>query len=86
MSKLSTFFENILSRLQQGFKKDYSTQQWLLLTHGKWKISVDNNEAFGTLSKAFVYLSHDLLIGKMHSYGLLLTFLRLLTDYLSVHK
>ena len=45
--------------------------------HEKLKISVNNNQAFGTLSKAFFYLSHGLLIAKIHSYGLLLTFLRL---------
>ena len=51
----------------------------------KWKLAVDNYEAFGTLltdlSKAFDCLSQDLLIAKLHSYGLSLISLRLLSDY-----
>ena len=55
-----------------------------------WKLAVVNNEAFGAiltdLSKAFDCLSHDLLIAKLHSYGLSLTSLRVLSDYLSNRK
>ena len=88
MSKqLPTFFENILSKFQCGFRKDYSTQHCLLLMLERWKLAVDNNEAFGALltdhSKVFDSLSHDLLIAKLHSYGLSLTSLRLLSNYLS---
>ena len=99
MSKqLSTFFENILSKFQCGFRKGCSTQHCLLLMLEKWKLAVDNNEAFGALltdlSKAFDCLSHDLIIAKLHSYGLSLTLLlllsltslRLLSDYLSNRK
>ena len=107
MSKqLSTFFENILSKFQCGFKNGYSTRHCLLRILEKWTFAVDNNEAFGALltdlSKAFDCLSHDLLIAKLHSYGLSLTlllllsltlllllsltFLRLLSDYLSNRK
>ena len=72
--QLSTFFENILSEFQCGFRDGYSTQHCLLLKLEKWKLAVDNNEAFGALltnlSKAFDCLSHDLLIVKLHSYGL----------------
>ena len=72
MSKqLSTFFENNLSKIQCGFRKGYSTQHCLLLMLEKWKLAVDNNEAFGALltdlSKAFDCLSHDLIIAKLHS-------------------
>ena len=99
MSKqLSTFFENILSKFQCGFRKGCSTQHCLLLMLEKWKLAVDNNEAFGALladlSKAFDCLSHDLTIAKLHSYGLSLTLLLLLSltslgllsDYLSYRK
>ena len=61
--QLSTFFENILSKFQYGFRKGYSTKHCSLLMLEKWKIAVDNNEAFGALlrdlSKAFDCLSHD---------------------------
>ena len=51
MSKqLSTFFKNILSKFQCGFRKVYSTQHCLLIILEKWELTVDNNEAFGALS------------------------------------
>ena len=53
----------------------------------KWKLAVDNNESFRALltdlSKTFDCLSHNLLTAKLHSYGLSLTSLRVLSDYLS---
>ena len=50
MSKqLSTFFENILLKFQCGFRKGYSRQHCLLLMLEKWKLAVDNNEAFEAL-------------------------------------
>ena len=50
MSKqLSTFFENILSRFQCGFRKCYNTQHCLLLMLEKCKLAVDNDEVFGAL-------------------------------------
>ena len=84
--QLYTFFENILPKFQCGFRKGYSTQHCLLLMLEKWKLPVGNKEAFGALltdiSKAFDCLNHDLTIAKLHSNGLSLTSLRLLSDYL----
>ena len=52
----------------------------------RWKIAVDNNEAFGALltdlSKAFDCLSRDLIIVKLHSYGLTLKSQRQICDIL----
>ena len=84
--QLYTFFENILPKFQCGFRKGYSMQHCLLLMLEKWKLPVGNKEAFGALltdiSKAFDCLNHDLTIAKLHSNGLSLTSLRLLSDYL----
>ena len=50
----------------------------------EWKLVVHDNEAFDALladrSKVFDCAGHDLLIAKLHSYGLSLTSLRLLSD------
>ena len=88
--QFSTLFENILSNFQCGFKKVYSIQNCILLILDKWKFAVDNSEAFGALltdlTKAVNCLSHDILIAKLHPYGLSLTSLRLLSDCISNRK
>ena len=52
-----------------------------------WKGTTDNNKAFNALltdlSKAFCCLSHDLLITRLHAYGLHIDLLNILQDYLS---
>ena len=88
--QLYIYFENILSKFQCGFRKGFSTQHCLLLMIEKWKEAVDKDQSFGALltdlSKAFDCLSHDLLIAKLHSYGISLAPLKLLTDYLTKRK
>ena len=50
-------------------------------------LMLEINKAFGTLltnfSKAFDCLSHDLLIAKLHAYGLDIDSLNVVHDYLS---
>ena len=54
------------------------------------KGATDNTKAFGALltdlSNAFDYLSHDLLIAKLHAYSLDIDSLNILQDYLSNRK
>ena len=91
MSKqLSTFFENILSNFNVDLERVIvcNTVYRYCLRNGN--LRVDNNKALRALltelSKAFDFLSHDLLIAKLHSYGLSLTSVRLLSDCLSNRK
>ena len=55
-----------------------------------WKDTTEKSKTFGALlidlSKAFHYRRHDLVIAKLHAYGLDISSLNLLHDYLSNHK
>ena len=88
--QLLEFFDNILSKFQCGFRKGYGTQHCLLLMLEIWKGATDNNKTFGALltdiSKAFDCLSYDLLISKLHTYGLDIDSLNILQDYLNSRK
>ena len=62
------------------FRKGYGTQHCLLLMLEIWKGATDNNKASGDC------LSHDLLIAKLHAYGIDIDSLNILQDYLSNRK
>ena len=67
--QFSTFFEDILSKYQCGFRKEQSAKHCLLALIEKWKPSVDHGKAFGllltSLSKTFDCLPHSLFIAKL---------------------
>ena len=83
----STFFEDILSKYQCGFRKEHSAQHCLLALTEKWKKSVDHGKAFGALltdlPKTFDCLPHSLFIAKLMDYGFDNNSLNLVNDYLS---
>ena len=85
--QLYIFFENILSKYQCGFRKNFSSQYCLILMIEKWKRSMDHKACCGAvltdLSKAFDCLDHDLLIAKLNAYGVSVDALKLLQSYLS---
>ena len=88
--EISEYFEQFLSKYQCGFRKGFSAQHSLLSMLGKWKSAVDKKQVFGALltdlTKAFDFLSHDLLIAKLNAYGFSMSALRLVQNYLSNRK
>ena len=71
--QLNAFFENKLSPLLCGFCSRYSTQHALLNLINKWHSCLDNSGVVGTilmnLSKAFDCLTHELVLARLHAYG-----------------
>ena len=71
-------------------KVTYSTQYCLLSLLEKWKSAGDKRKSFGALlrdlSKTFCCLSHQLLLAKLHAYGLNVATLRLIHNYLTNRK
>ena len=85
-NELFSYFEDIFSEYQFGFRKGISTQQCLITLVETWKKYLDNNETFGALLtdffKVFDCVNHELLIAKLHAYGLDNSSLRLIHSYL----
>ena len=86
-NELSSYFEDIFSDYQFGFRKGISTQQCLIILIETWKKHIDNKESFGALltdlSKAFDCVNHELLTAKLHAYWLDNSSLRLIYSYLN---
>ena len=89
-NQLSNYFRDILSKFQCGFRTGHSAQDCLVAMIEKWKIFIDNGGSCGALltdlSKAFDCLPHDLLLAKLHAYGIDTKSLNLLSSYLSNRK
>ena len=87
---MATFFENIFSKCQFGFRKGYSSQHCLITFIELWRKCLDNKESFGALltdlSKAFDCVNNELIIAKLHAYGLSYSALKLIQSYLSKRK
>ena len=81
---------SFLSKYPWGSRKGYSTQHCPLFMLEKWKCAADNGKIFGILltdlSKAFDFLSHELLLAKLHAYGFSISALRLIYSYIANRK
>ena len=79
-------FGNIFLKFQSGFQKGFVVQHFLLLMIDRWKKAVDSNKVSGAiltdLSKAFDCICHDLLVTKLHAYGLSLPAFKTIQDCL----
>ena len=88
--QINEYFEPILSPLQCGFRKGHGVQHCLLVLVEKWRRALDKKQSAGLLttdlSKAFDCIRHDLLIAKLHAYGVSINSIRYIYDYLSNRK
>ena len=71
---LSSYAEFFLSKFISVYRKSYSPNHVLLRLIENWKKSLDNKNFVGTVLmdhfKAFDCVPHDLLVAKLHAYGL----------------
>ena len=78
------------SKFQCGFRKGYSTQDYLLAIVENNKKALDQGNEYGVLltdlSKAFDCLPPDLIVAKRHSYGFSIESLKLINSFSTEHK
>ena len=84
--QLNPFFETKLNEYLCGYRKGKSTQYALLNLIESWKKYRDNHgfsaAVLMDLSKAFDTINHDLLLAKLHAYGVSTNALKLMMSYL----
>ena len=87
---MQTYFDNLFSKYQCGFRKGFNAHHCLVSIIEKWKESVDSGGAFGALmpdlSEAFDGLHHELLIANIDAYGFDIMSVKLIQQYLSNRK
>ena len=90
LNSLSEYVENTLSEFIAAYRKTYSSNNVLLRLIENWKKHLDNKNIVGTvlmdLSKAFDCIPHDLLIAKLHAYGITKKSQTFLYSYLKRRK
>ena len=82
-----SYVDQHLSPYLCGYRRGFSAQYALVSLIEKWKASLDKKGFAGAilmdLSKAFDTIYHELLIGKLHAYGINKESLKILLSYLS---
>ena len=88
--QLIEYMNDKLSPFLCGFRKQYRTQHALIRMLERWKHCLDDSgvvmAVLMDLSKAYDCIPHDLLIAKLHAYGLNTNALHLLHSYLTNRK
>ena len=89
-NQIASFSNEFLSDFISAYRKGYSTNQVLIRLIEDWKTSLDKNLFTGAvlmdLSKAFDFIPHNLLISKLHAYGLSFDTVTFLNSYLKDRK
>ena len=85
--QLMSYVDKHLSPYLCGYRRGFSAQYALVSLIEKWKESLDKKGFAGAvlmdLSKAFDTINHELLIAKLHAYGIHKDSLKILLSYLS---
>ena len=89
-NQMYPFFDQIVSKLQCGFRKGFSAEQCLIHMIEKWQTYLDigghGSALLTDLSKAFDCIDHQLLIAKLNAYGVDTNSLYFLASYLEKRK
>ena len=89
-NQIPSFSNEFSSDFISAYRKGYSTNHVLIRLIENWKTALDKNLFTGTvlmdLSKAFDCIPHDLLIAKLHAYGLSFDTVTFLNSYLKDRK
>ena len=89
-NQINQMTENALSIFYCGFRKKYSTQHALIAMIENARKILNKGGTFGALltdlSKAFDFMTHDLLIAKLHAPNLDMNALNLIFQYLRRRK
>ena len=87
---IASFSNEFLSDLISAYRRGYGTNHVLIRLIENWKTKLDKNLFIGAvlmdLSKAFDCIPHDLLIAKLHAYGLSFDTVNFLNSYLKDRK
>ena len=85
--QLMSYVDQHLSPYLCGYRRGFSAQYAPVSLIEKWKASLDKKGFAGAilmdLSKAFDTINHELLIAKLHAYGINKESLKILLSYLS---
>ena len=86
-NQLVTFIEEFISPNLCGYRKPFSMQDALVTHVEKWKKVIDNAGYTGAilmdLSQAFDTINHELVIAKLHAYGVDRASLEIMHSYLT---
>ena len=84
------YIDTILSKVQCGFQKVFSTQYSLIAMIKKWRKNMDKGKSCAVvltdLNKAFDCIVHDFLVAKLEAYGFSYEALKVMYNYLTVSK
>ena len=87
---VSEYIDTVLSKVQCGFRRGFSTQYSLIVMIEKWRKNMDKGKPCAALlidlSKAFDCIVHDFLIAKLEACNFSYETLKVMYNYLTDRK